>query len=41
LQLASLPDMRGTGAADVYFNAPVTKQIWWDYKSRRVANMRK
>jgi len=29
LQLASLQDMRGTGAADVYiyFKAPVTKQI--------------
>jgi len=29
LQLVSLPDMRGIGAADVYiyFKAPVTKQI--------------
>lgn len=30
LQLASVPDMRGTEVADVYicFRFPVTKQIW-------------
>jgi len=36
LQLANLPDMRGTGAAEVliYFKAPVKKQVRWNCKFR-------